>query len=77
MIDETYDKFITIIYKWSERKKTHRSVGIYATRHGVYDEQEYYVLSIGVSTFLEADGYDPEKDWINDPKLNPDTEHNP
>ena len=78
MIDETYDKYVTIVYNWSERKKTHRSVKIFRPRHGVYDEQEYYVLGIGVSTFLEADGYDPEKDWVNDPKLNPgNDDYNP
>lgn len=78
MIDETYDKYVTIVYNWSERKNTHRSVRIFKPRHGVYDEQEYYVLGIGVSTFLEADGYDPEKDWVNDPKLNPgNDDYNP
>lgn len=71
MIDANYDKYMLIAYNWSERKSTHRSVRIYRPRHGVYDEQEYYVLGIGVSTFLEADGYDPEKDWVNDPKFNP------
>lgn len=71
MIDEIYDKYVTITYDWSQRVKTNRTVRVYRPRHGVYDEQEYYVLGIGVSTFLEADGYDPEKDWVNDPVLNP------
>ena len=74
MIDETYDKYVTIVYNWSERKKTNRSVRVYRTRHAIYDEQEFYVLGIGVSNFLEAEGYDPEKDWVNNPELNPGKE---
>lgn len=76
MIDETYDKYVTIAYNWSERKNTHSCVRVYNLRHGIYDEQEYYVLGIGVSTFLEANGYDPEKDWVNDPDINK-SGHNP
>ena len=77
MIDSTYDKYVTIVYNWSERKKTYTTVRIYKPRHEVYGEQEFYVLGIGVSTFLEANGYDSKKDWVNDPKLNPDADYNP
>lgn len=77
MIDETYDKYVTIVYNWSERKKTYTTVRIYNPRHEVYGEREFYVLGIGVSTFLEANGYDPKKDWVNDPNLNTNTDHNP
>ncbi len=77
MIDSTYDKYVTIAYNWSERKNTHRSVRVYRTRNEKYSDNLYYVLGIGVSDFLEADGYDPEKDWVNDPNLNTDTDYNP
>lgn len=77
MIDEIYDKYVSIVYNWSQRKKTYRTVRVYEPRHEVYGEREFYVLGIGVSTFLEANGYDPEKDWVNDPKLNTDPSHNP
>ena len=70
MIDEIYDKYVTIVYNWSERKKTYRTVRIFRPRHEVYGEQEFYVLGIGVSSFLEADGYDPKQDWVNDPNMN-------
>lgn len=77
MIDDTYDKYVSIVYNWSQTKKTYTTVRIYGTRHEVYGEQEFYVLGIGVSTFLEANGYDPKKDWVNDPNLNTDTDYNP
>lgn len=77
MIDETYDKYMNIVYKWSEDKNTNTTVKIYKPRHEIYGEKEYYVLGIGVSNFLEANGYDPEKDWVNDPKINTDVSYNP
>ena len=77
MIDSTYDKYVTIAYNWSERKNTHRSVRVCRTRNEKYSDNLYYVLGIGVSDFLEADGYDPEKDWVNDPNLNTNTNYNP
>ena len=78
MIDEIYDKYVTIAYDWSMRKETHATVRVYNPRHQMYGEQEYYVLGIGVSTFLEPNGYDPEMDWVNDPELNLSAgEHNP
>ena len=70
MIDETYDKYMGIVYEWSERKNIPRGPRIYAVRREYYGTKEFYVLGIGVSTFLEANGYDPEKDWVNDPKMN-------
>ncbi len=66
MIDSTYDKYVTIVYNWSERKKTSTTVRVYKPRHEIYGEKEFYVLGIGVSTFLEANGYDPKQDWVND-----------
>ena len=77
MIDSTYDKYVTIVYNWSERKKTYTTVRIYNPRHEIYGEREFYVLGIGVSKFLEANGYDPKKDWVNDPNLNTNTDYNP
>lgn len=77
MIDSTYDKYVTIAYNWSERKNTYRGVRVYRTRNEKYSDNLYYVLGIGVSTFLEANGYDPKKDWVNDPNLNTDTDYNP
>ena len=77
MIDETYDKYVTIVYNWSNTKKTYSTVRVYSTRHEMYGEQEFYVLGIGTSKFLEANGYDPKKDWVNDENLNPDTDYNP
>lgn len=70
MIDEIYDKYVNIVYNWAERKNTNRTVRIYKPRHAIYDEQEFYVLGIGVSNFLEANGYDSEKDWVNNIELN-------
>ena len=69
MIDTTYDKYVTIVYNWSERKKTYTTVRVYNPRHEVYGELEFYVLGIGVSTFQEPGGYDPKKDWMSNPKL--------
>lgn len=77
MIDSTYDKYVTIAYNWSEKKKTHRGVKVYRTRNEKYSDNLYYVLGIGVSNFLEADGYDPKNDWVNDPNFNIDTDYNP
>ena len=77
MIDEVYDKYVHIVYEWSQTKNTHTTVRVYSLRHEKYSEKEYYVLGIGVSNFLEANGYDSEKDWVNDPNLNHDTEYNP
>lgn len=77
MIDSTYDKYVTIAYNWSERKNTYGGVRVYRTRNEKYSDNLYYVLGIGVSTFLEANGYDPKKDWVNDPNLNTDTDYNP
>lgn len=77
MIDELYDKFVSITYNWSQTKKTYTTVRVYNPRHEKYGEKEFYVLGIGVSTFLEANGYDPEKDWVNDPKLNYNIDYNP
>jgi hypothetical protein len=70
MIDETYDKYVTIVYNWSERKKVNRGPRVYKTRNEYYGSREFYVIGIGTSHFLEANGYDPKKDWVNDPKLN-------
>ena len=69
MIDATYDKYVTITYNWSMRKRTNTTVRVYGIRHEYYGPGDFYVLGIGVSNFLEADGYDPEKDWVNDPKI--------
>ena len=77
IIDETYDKYVDIVYDWSQRKKTHTTVRVYKVRHEYYGEGEFYVLGIGVSNFLEAEGYDPKKDWVNDPNINKDKEYNP
>jgi len=77
MIDSTYDKYVTIAYNWVTRKKTFTTVRIYNPRHEIYGEREFYVFGIGVSTFLEANGYDSKKDWVNDPQLNPDADYNP
>ena len=77
MIDEIYDKYVSIVYNWA-MNHTNSTVGLNMPRHQIYSENEYYVLGIGVSNFLEAKGYDPEKDWVNDPKLNPSAgEHDP
>lgn len=70
MIDEIYDKYVTIVYNWSMRKKTNTTVRVYGPRNEYYGPGKFYVLGIGVSNFLEANGYDPEKDWVNDPKMN-------
>lgn len=74
--DEIYEKYVSIVYEWAQIK-TNTTVKIYRNRHEIYSENEYYVLGIGVSNFLEADRYDPEKDWVNDLNLNPDTTYNP
>lgn len=72
IIDETYDKYVDIVYNWSQTKRTNTTVRVYKIRHEYYGKGEFYVLGIGVSNFLEANGYDPEKDWVNDPKINKD-----
>lgn len=72
IIDETYDKYVDIVYNWSQTKRTNTTVRVYKIRHEYYGKGEFYVLGIGVSNFLEANGYDPEKDWVNDPKINQD-----
>lgn len=77
LIDETYDKYVDIVYNWSETKKTYSTVKVYNTRHEMYGEQEFYVLGIGTSHFLEANGYNPKEDWVNDKNLNPDVDYNP
>ena len=76
IIDETYDKYVTIVYNWSETKRTGTTVRIYKPRHEMYSENEFYVLGIGVSNFLESDGYDPKNDWVNDSKFK-DNEYEP
>ncbi len=76
IIDETYDKYVDIVYNWSQTKRTNRTVRVYKIRHEYYGKGEFYVVGIGVSNFLEANGYDPEKDWVNDPKINQD-DYNP
>jgi hypothetical protein len=72
IIDETYDKYVDIVYNWSQTKRTNTTVRVYKIRREYYGKGEFYVLGIGVSNFLEANGYDPEKDWVNDPKINQD-----
>ena len=76
IIDETYDKYVTIVYNWSETKRTGTTVRIYKPRHEIYSENEFYVLGIGVSNFLEPDEYNPKKDWVNDSKFK-DNEYEP
>ena len=77
MIDEIYDKYVTTVYNWSETKRTNTTVRVYKPRHEKYSEKMYYVLGIGVSNFLEAQGYDPKEDWVNDPNINTNIDYNP
>ena len=58
MIDEIYDKYCHIIYKWSETVKVNVTVRVYAERKAENSDDMYYVYGIGVSDFLEPDNYD-------------------
>ena len=48
--DEIYQKFLTIIYNWCER------------RNSQYGPEEFYAFKIGYSNFAEAYNYNPEID---------------
>lgn len=58
MIDEIYDKYCHIIYKWSETVRVNVTVRVYAERKAEHSDDMYYVYGIGVSDFLEPDKYD-------------------
>lgn len=77
MTDEVYDKYVKIAYYWCEDKKVNRGVRVYAPRKEIYvnDVIEYYVIGIGVSNFLEPDGFDEKKYEIY--RENTDEHHDP
>lgn len=66
--DERYKKYLGVIYKWNKTAQTHLAVRIYDIRSEIYSNETYYVFGIGVSDFLEDDGYDVSKDWTYDKK---------
>ena len=47
MIDEIYDKYCHIIYKWSETVKVNVTVRVYAERKAENSDDMYYVYGIG------------------------------
>ena len=58
MIDEIYDKYEYIIYKWCETKPINQGVRIYGPRNEYYGDEQFYVFGIGVSNFLEPNDYE-------------------
>lgn len=66
MINEIYDKYLSIAHEWAHSKEVHinRGVRIYSVRNEIYTDDKFYVLGIGTSSFLEPNNYNPENDWV-------------
>lgn len=64
MINEEYDKYVSTAFRWSKGKNINHGVTVYDIRHEKYTDNEFYVIGIGLSDFIESDGYTLDKDPV-------------
>ena len=60
--DEIYQKFLTIIYNWCEKRNSQYGVALNHIVKEQYGPEEFYAFKIGCSNFAEAYNYNPEID---------------
>ena len=65
--DEIYKTFTNIIYEWCEKYMPQYGVALERPHKEMYGDEDFYAFKIGRGNFVEAHGYDPEKDaWMSE-----------
>ena len=65
--DEIYKTFTNIIYEWCEKYMPQYGVALERPHKEMYSDEDFYAFKIGRGTFVEAHGYNPEKDaWMSE-----------
>ena len=60
--DERYQRYLNIIYNWSERHPLQHGVQINRVRKELYGPEDFYCFGIARGNFVEPEDYDEEKE---------------